>query len=128
MVMPFLDRCGILQFPIFLEDGGYLKYHGVPKIEQIVSKFQENGIYVFNFHPIHLAMNSCDFFAIRQLKDSLTSEEYGKITYTDIKRYRNNRYGMANFLTELLTYAYKNNIKCMNLRQCYEEKDKIICF
>ena len=110
-IKPFMDRCGILQIPIFMEDGGYLKYHGVPRMNDILPKMQPEGIYVFNFHPIHLALNSNDFSTIRALKDSMTSSEYGTMTVTDISVYRNKGYGIADFLNELIVYAHKNNIQ-----------------
>lgn len=121
LVSPFLDRCGMVQFPIFMEDGGYLKYHGVPMIKEIIAKMKKDGIYVFNFHPIHLALNSCDFSAVRGLKDSLTATEYSAMTGDDMEKYRNNGYGMMDFLMELIEYADKNKIRFMNLGECYEE-------
>ncbi len=120
-VKPFWDRCGLLQLPIFFEDGGYLKYHGVPKLDDIVGKMRNDGVYVFNFHPIHIALNSCDFAVSRRLKDSISSREYGKLMWAKVSKYRNKEYGIADFLDELIAYAHKNNIKLMNLKQYYEE-------
>ncbi len=120
LVSPFMDRCGIMQFPVFMEDGGFLKYHGTPHIDFIAKKFSKEGVYVFNFHPIHLALNSCDFSAIRNLKDSLTTAEYSAMTSDDIDKYSNKRYGMMNFLQKLLDFAKKNSIEFLNLGECYE--------
>ncbi len=128
LVSPFKDRCGLIQFPVFMEDGGYLKYHGVPHIEDIQKKIVANGIYVFNFHPIHLALNSSDFSLIRRLKDSMSPDRYGNMTSEDIYSRRNYGYGMSDFLDELLSYAQKKGIRLLNLKQCYEEYQKNICF
>lgn len=120
-VSPFWDRCGILQIPIFFEDGGYLKYHGIPKLDDILKRMTDNGVYVFNFHPIHLALNSCDFSAIRKLKDSMPPSQYSSLSAKDAQAYRNNGYGVSDFLKELLVYAHKHNIEFMNLKQYYEK-------
>ena len=120
-VKPFWTRCGMLQIPIYFEDGGYLKYHGMPKLDDIVGNMQNDGVYVFNFHPIHIALNSCDFTASRQLKDSILPSEYSRLTMADVAPYRNNEYGIADFIDELIAYARKYKIKLMNLKQYYEE-------
>lgn len=127
-VSPFKDRCGLVQFPIFMEDGGYLKYHGIPHIEDIQKKIVADGIYVFNFHPIHLALNSSDFSHIRKLKDTMSPESYRNMTMEDIYTRRNTAYGMSDFLNELLSYAQNNGIELLNLKQCYEKYYKNACF
>ena len=127
LIHPFVMRSGLVQYPIFMEDGGYLKYHGVPKATDIIKKMQEEGIYVFNFHPIHLALNSKDFYYVRKIKDSLSIAEYNNIDLKNITRLRNNGYGIRTFLNELLEYAQKNNIEIKTLEECfYERKDN--CF
>ena len=113
------DRCGILQIPIFFEDGGYLKYRGVPRLDDVLKRMHTDAVYVFNFHPIHLALNSCDFSTIRRLKDSMPATRYSMLSAEDARTLRNNEYGVADFLGELLSYANKNNIELLNLKQYY---------
>ena len=125
-VPPFINRCGLLQIPIFFEDGGYLKYHGVPTIDDIAKRLSHEGVYVFNFHPIHLALNSCDFSSIRRLKDSMSQEQYHTMTEVDVQAHRNIKYGMMNFLQDLLLYAREHNVRFMNLKQ-YDEEYKTLC-
>ena len=120
-ISPFWDRCGIFQIPIFFEDGGYLKYHGIPKVEEISKKMTQDGIYVFNFHPIHLVLNSFDFNEVRCFKDSMSSKHYSSLSAKDAFLYRNTGYGVADFLKELLEYAGKYEINFINLKQYYEK-------
>lgn len=121
-IAPFWDRCGILQIPIFFEDGGYLKYHGVPRLDDILKRMHRDAVYVFNFHPIHLVLNSCDFSTIRRLKDSMSATRYSMLSAEDARMLRNNAYGVADFLGELISYANKNNIEFLNLKQYYEKQ------
>lgn len=123
LVEPFTMRNGMIQFPIFMEDGGYLKYHGVPTIDIITQKMKRNGIYVFNFHPIHLALNSNDFSYIRKIKNTLSTEEYQNMNIDLINKCKNNGYGIHSFLLDLLNYAKDENIELCTLEECYRERE-----
>lgn len=122
-VSPFKTRCGTVEFPVFFEDGGFLKYHGTPDFAAISRRIHDpDGIYVFNFHPLHIALNSCDFRTSRELKDSVTLEKYGALTTDDISEKRNrNNYGISDFLNDLIGFAISKNIRMATLRQLYEE-------
>jgi len=121
-IKPFFDRCGLLQIPIFFEDGGYLKAHGVPSVCDILPHINEKGVYVFNFHPIHLALNSCSFDKIHKIKRSMPPSSYSSLSQKDIDALKNNGYGVFDFLSELLSYAKENNIQFLNLKQYYEQQ------
>lgn len=120
---PFMARCGLIEFPIFFEDGGFLKYHGTPNFQTVLARMKNpDGIYIFNFHPIHIALNSCDFGTSRALKDSLSSAQYRALSMQDIFKVRNSKkYGISDLLNDLLRFATANNIRMLNLKQLYEE-------
>ncbi len=122
-VPPFKTRYGLMEFPIFFEDGGFLKYHGTPNFERVLDRMNNpDGIYVFNFHPIHIALNSCDFTTSRALKDTLSYEQYRALSMQDVFKVRNSKqYGMSDFLNDLLRFAAVNNIRMLHLKQLYEE-------
>lgn len=126
-ISPFYDRAGILNFPIFFEDGGYLKYHGVPNFNFIKTKLVQNEICVLNFHPIHITLNTSDFYKIRELKDSVPANKYASLTTKDIAHLINQNYGIKNFIIELLEYSKNNNVELLTLRECYE-RYKDFCF
>ena len=69
-----------------------------------------DAVYVFNFHPIHLVLNSCDFSTIRRLKDSMSATRYSMLSAEDARMLRNNAYGVADFLGALIIYANKTQI------------------
>ena len=121
-MQPFKKRNGTIEIPIFFEDGGYLKYHGVPLIDNFINNLNnKNGVYVFNFHPIHLALNSSDFDFVYSFKNSMDSKKYNNMKIEEVLQYRNTGYGMADFFNELIKYAKENNIEFINLREYYEE-------
>lgn len=122
-VPPFKTRCGLLEFPIFFEDGGFIKFHSITNAESVISRMDDkNGIYVFNFHPIHIALNSCDFNVSRRIKDELSPERYHALTMLDIECARNTKkYGIADLLNDVLRFAATNNVRMLNLKQLYEQ-------
>lgn len=120
MVPPFDERCGLVQIPIFMEDGGYLKYHGTPNFDEVIKVMKGDGIYVFNFHPFHLAMNSNDFNYARKIKDKLGIEKYQNISMEEIKKFKNNQYGMIDFAKQLLDFCSSNNVEMVTLSELYE--------
>lgn len=54
VVPPFRDRCGVLQFPVFLEDGAYLRRgHPLAPGGDLEAQVATQGLHVLLIHPMH---------------------------------------------------------------------------
>jgi hypothetical protein len=106
-VHPFKSRCGLLEFPIMFEDGGYLKYHSF-NMEDVNRFFQGDTVITILFHPMHIALNSSDFITSRNLKDSITYNQYSELKMSDTENLRKKE-GIETFFRELMSKLQKND-------------------
>ena len=73
-VEPVRHVNGLVEVPVYFADDGYLfvedhKEWSKPSVEEITS-ISEKSVKVFNFHPIHVALNSSSFDAYESTKSS----------------------------------------------------------
>lgn len=96
-VRSFKDPSGITQIPFFFEDDLYLTQKTKLSIYDYLEKY--DAPLIFNFHPIHLFLNSENLQRYEEAKK--VYNEYGKL-----KRFRNTiAYGIADFFRDLVAYA-----------------------
>lgn len=115
---PFLHYYGeLVEIPIFFIDDCHLAYHKTCN-EDIFSTSTLNldslGLKVFDFHPIHLHLNT----------KSLDRYADAKIHYGDMKRlakYRNGGVGIRNLFFGLLDYIEENDIETCTLSEVYKK-------
>jgi hypothetical protein len=99
-IRPFwrYDNRSLLSIPYYWEDGNYLlcKKFIIPDFEKLKST---NGIKIFNFHPIHLFVNS---------DTSSFYKELVKKNYHDVENLIKIRkdFGIRNFLEELADFIH----------------------
>lgn len=95
--LPYVDIFGLTQVPIIFEDDLFL----LSEMNMSPRWFIDNldMELVFNFHPIHLFLNT----------DNMQRYEYAKIynnDYDNLKKYVNeNNYGIFHFFEQLVIYA-----------------------
>ena len=99
---PSYKKDGRQEIPLFFEDGCYIKGGHPFDIAHVLSSMEEEGDYVFLFHPIHLAFNSIDYSLTRGLKDNLPREKYWRISHEFIASYKTKGYGMNNLAKDLI--------------------------
>ena len=64
--------------------------------------FIAEGIKIFNFHPIHIALNSCSMENYNSMKSELKTTDHKDLM---LKRYRNNtKEGTENFFKGLIKF------------------------
>lgn len=120
-VDPFIHRSGLIRFPIFFEDGAYLFHKGNLNFKEVGKElFYKPGLMILNIHPMHMALNSPDFQYARKVKDSLTWEEWNKIDYRSLEKISYKGYGIRDFVSEILEFIKKKNIKTFSLDELYE--------
>lgn len=121
VIRPFIHRTGILRFPIFLEDGGYLRANGDLHFMNIKSKFDVEGLKVINIHPMHMFMNSPTFQYSRNKKDNISRDKMRNISLQDINLFRYKGLGIETFIKEMVDYVKENNYKLYSLEELYDE-------
>jgi hypothetical protein len=82
---PFIERNGMLEVPIFMEDGGYLRRrHSLEDLGTIKAGLAAHGTKVFVIHPMHFCLNSPDFGFMRGVKARLTRKEWNNLTSEEL--------------------------------------------
>ncbi len=115
-VKPFRNRVGLLEIPIYMEDGGFLFQRHSLDMETVMANIpscrnsEDNVTIVFLFHPMHIALNSCNFETMRQIKQSLSIEEYQNIDFDFIKQKRGVKYGINDILDDLYNWSEQNGV------------------
>lgn len=126
-VKPFRNRVGLLEIPIFMEDGGFLFQGHRIKIDDVVSRIsrivQPDGkaTIVFLFHPMHMAFNTVDFAEMKNFKQSMSIQTYRTIAFEDIVHKRQNKYGISNLVEDIHNWSEANSIKKVLLKDVYNE-------
>ena len=118
-VQPFLHRSGMIQFPAFFEDGGYLWNKGDLSFKSVEHIFSSNGLKVINLHPMHLMLNTPYFAYARNIKDAVSKEEWNNFDEQAIRKMKNNSTGISDFIDEMIEFITKNNIEVVYLSEMY---------
>ncbi len=106
LVSPFRDRLGLLEVPIFLEDGGYLwRKHPLEMCESLKSAFSEPGVRVITIHPMHFVINTPHFAYMTQIKQSMSRLEWQNLSRAQIKALAWKGQGIKDLLLELIKLA-----------------------
>ncbi|OLS03670.1 polysaccharide deacetylase WbmS family protein [Tissierella creatinophila] len=121
IVEPFVHRSGLVRFPIFFEDGAYLFHRQNLNFKEVGKQlFNNPGLMILNIHPMHMALNSPDFYYMRKVKDSLTREEWNNLNYKLLEKIRYKGYGIRDFIIEIFEFIKEENIKTYTLNEIYK--------
>lgn len=116
---PFLHRSGMVGFPIFFEDGGYLYQNGSLNYEDIKERIHRPGVKVINFHPMHFMVNTPYFSYTRDIKDRLSREEYNNLTETSIAKLHFQGRGISDLLKEMVDDIKDSHIETAFMDDVY---------
>lgn len=109
-VLPFVDRFGILEVPIFLEDGGYLwRKHSLEMNPKLIKACLNHGPKVITIHPMHFALNTPNFEYMYNIKQSLSRKEWANMNKDDLDKLRWNGRGIRDLIVELLQVIPKKS-------------------
>jgi hypothetical protein len=112
IVPPFKDRFGLLEVPIFLEDGGYLWRQHLLEINQhLLETISGKGIKVITIHPMHFALNTPHFSYMYDIKQSVSRSEWRNMTKGALQKLRWQGRGIRDFLMELIKIP--SNTSCL---------------
>lgn len=118
-IRPILHESGLINFPVFFEDGTHLYNKLDLDFNNYKKLFISPGLKIISFHPMNVVFNSPSLKFMRQIKDSLTREEYNNITQQTIKRISNKGFGVGNTVTEIINHVLKNNFKILSMNELY---------
>ncbi len=88
----------LLRIPFFWEDDVEL-FSQNPSWDINDKKFNYQGIKIFDFHPIHIALNSCNYNSYEALKSKIS---ISKSTPSDIDQFKNSGDGVATLFFQLV--------------------------
>ena len=87
IIRPFRDRFGLLEVPIFMEDGGYL--HSRRPLDSTVAieaTLAGAGLKLLALHPMHFAVNTPKFSYMEGIKRSRSREAWRALDGRDLKQ------------------------------------------
>lgn len=93
-IIPLRHVTGLLRFPVFLQDNHYTLREGVWDISHIEDVIDTPGLKIFNFHPIHIALNTPDMEYYESVKET--------VKWGDWRDYVNKGKGVRTFLVDLI--------------------------
>lgn len=120
VVPPFLHRSQTVSFPIFWEDGAYLYNYDTFDYEAFRQRFMGPGLKVINMHPMHLMLNTPYFKYTREIKDSLTREEWNNLNEEVINKMRFQGEGITTFIEQMLDDIVEQKVEAAYLEDVYD--------
>lgn len=113
----------LFRIPFFWEDDLELSASR-PSWDFNNGKYHVPGIKIFNFHPVHIALNSCSLSAYESLKNAIP---VSSVHPNDIKQFKNSNAGVATLFSQLVqTLAGKGRkIKELYYEHCNHRKNSI---
>jgi len=99
IIQPSRHVNGIVEVPVYFADDGYIfvsDHNGWknPSMEELCRN-SELGIKVFNFHPIHIALNTNSFFQYDKTREAHTD-------FTKLTELKNNALGVESILKKII--------------------------
>lgn len=103
IVPPFKDRYGLLEIPIFFEDGGYLwQKHPLEMTSSMQYMFMQKGPKVLLIHPMHFALNTPNFNYMSEIKASISRHDWNNMSKETLQRLRWKGHGIRNLIIDIL--------------------------
>ena len=112
-IVPLRHVSGIIRFPLFFEDYGYLSRYETFNFSELVNSLNCNGMKIFDFHPIHICMNTPSIDYYEGFKDKWNVSNWESFIYDG--------YGARSLLIDLLSFVRETEISAMYLDEVYEE-------
>jgi len=118
LIRPILHESGLINFPVFFEDGTHL-YNNL-NFKKYIKLFESPGLKVISFHPMNFVFNSPTLEYMRQIKDSLSREEYNNISKSTIMDLRNRKKGIGDTVRDILNYVKTKDFKILSMNELHK--------
>lgn len=100
VVPAFMERCGLVEVPIFFEDGGYLR-----RGRALDAQISAAGTAVLLLHPMHFALNTPHFGYMVEVKRSVNREAWNAMDRGALDALRWRGLGIRDAVVALLDRA-----------------------
>jgi hypothetical protein len=121
-VPPFRDRFGLLEIPVFLEDGGYLhRGHPLDIAALAAPALDHAAPKVLLLHPMHFAVNTPHFTYMTDIKQTVTRLSWHGMTRGDLDALRWRGRGVRDFIVDLLDLVRRRGLQFTTLGAIAEE-------
>lgn len=120
-IRPYWLESKLLQIPVFLEEGSFLYNNLGLSIQPYLNHFSAPGLKVISFHPVNMAFNTPYLAWMREIKDSLSREEFNNISQDLIERKRNREKGAFDLIMEIINFAQKTQAPILSLDEIYQK-------
>lgn len=118
-ISPYWLESKMLQIPVFFEEGSFLYNSLGLSIQPYLNNFTSPGLKVISFHPINMVFNTPYIAWMRQIKDSLSREEFNHISGEMIEERRNKEKGAFDLVMEILNLVEKINAPVLSIDEIY---------
>jgi hypothetical protein len=118
-IKPILVESGLINFPVFFEDGTHLYNKLSLFIEKYLFLFKTPGIKIISFHPMNFVLNSPTLDYMRDIKDILTRSEYNNINTKLIGLLINQNTGIRNTTLDIINFVKENNYPIYSMNELY---------
>lgn len=118
-ITPYWLESKLLQIPVFLEEGSFLYNQLGLSIQPYLRHFTSPGLKVISFHPINMVFNTPYIAWMRQIKDSLSREEFNHISSEMIELQRNREKGAYDLVMEIVNLAQQIQAPVLSIDEIY---------
>ncbi len=119
MIRPILHESGLVNYPVFFEDGTHLYNQLDLSIEPYKRLFVSPGLKILSFHPMNYVFNSPSYHYMRSIKDSLTREQFNNIDKQTISRLQNRNRGIRDFIDDLVEFITIKGFTWLSMNEMY---------
>ena len=124
---PFVHRSGLIRFPIYFEDGAYLLHGNTLNFKEFQpSIFKKSGLYVFNFHPMHMIINTPTYSYMRKIKDAISNKTWSNLSDMELQHLSFKGNGIGSFTLDLFKYIKREGFPVLTLEEAYQSMKKPI--
>ncbi len=120
-IRPILHESGLINYPVFFEDGTHLYNKLDINFKRYLDMFEKPGIKVISFHPMNFVFNSSSISFMRNIKDTLTREEYNNISATTISKLKNKNTGIKDTVIDIIEFVKKKNYRILSMNELFNE-------
>lgn len=118
-ITPYWLESKLLQIPVFFEEGSFLYNQLGLSIQPYLRHFTSPGLKVISFHPINMVFNTPYIAWMRQIKDSLSREEFNHISSEMIELQRNREKGAYDLVMEIVNLAQQIQAPVLSIDEIY---------
>jgi len=123
-VRPILHESGLVNFPVFFEDGTHLYNKLDLDFKRYKNLFISPGLKVISFHPMNFVFNSPTMPFMRQIKDSLSREEYNNISTNTIEKRSNRSKGIGDTVLDIIEFVKINKFPIISMNELFNSINK----